>query len=497
MMMRRHLAILSSFALLACGSTDGPLAPGHFPVLHVSGDFIVVPDTSLLVVGTGRRLAVEQTTDLMAYEGRARWTSSNTSVATVDAAGYVRALGEGTTVITVTTDGRSASAPVFVQRYAKPLHFAQVTTGASHACGLTTDGAAYCWGGNASGQLGTTRPVDRCEYTSMDRHGNRWRSTEPCSAVPVRVESDEVFTSIAATEFGACAVNGAGSLFCWGSFGDPAAPLSPAVRVVGGQHAYASVSPPCALTTGGDAYCWGDNYLGTLGTGSVSSPTQASAADPALVSGGHSWREIDARGGTVCGITTADKTYCWGLNNYYQLGVGPDTMPLQCRVACRAAPTEVATEAAFEHVSVGGPVTCALTAAGEAYCSGYRYHRLDAPDPSWTVPTSLGSTRYQAIAAGDFESCAVSAAGATSCWGAGGASAPVLPTSLDPAGVSLPVVMRTVTKPDWASCGIGTDERVYCWGSSTRGMLGDGELPAMGYGSLPESRVGDAVIGQR
>ena len=496
-MNRRHVVLLVSSLLLGCGSSDGPLSPGHFPALNVSGDFFVVPDTSLLVVGNGRRLAVEQTSDLSAYEGRAQWTSSNTSVATVDGAGYVRALSEGEAVITVTTNGRSASAPVFVQRYAKPLQFVQITTGAWHACGLTTDGAVYCWGDNSAGQLGTTRPVDRCESTGTDRHGTRWRATESCSAVPVHVESDEVFTSIAASSVGTCAVNVAGRLFCWGSYEDPSGLEPSTPRATGGEHTYASVAPPCALTRSGEAYCWGQNYLGTLGTGSITAPAQASPDDPALVSGGHLWKELDAGGGAVCGITTADDTYCWGLNNYHQLGVGPDTTPLQCRVDCRVTPTAVVSQATFAHVSVGGPVTCAVTALGEAYCWGYRYHRLDAADPSWTVPTSLGSARYDVIAAGDFESCAVSATGATSCWGAGGASAPVLPTSLDPAGVTLPVAMQTVTKPDWATCGIGSDERAYCWGSSTRGVLGDGELPSMGYGSLPEPRVGSAVVGQR
>ena len=498
---RRHVILLVLSVFLGCGSTDGPLTPGHFPVLDVSGDFIVVPDTSLLVVGTGRRLAVEQTSDLSAHEGRAQWSSSNSSVATVDAAGYVRARGEGEVIITVTTHGRSASAPVFVQRYARPLQFVQVTTGVWHACGLTTDGAAYCWGDNALGQLGTTRPVDRCESTGVDRHGTRRRTTESCSAVPVRVESGEVFTSIAASSFGTCAVSVAGKLFCWGSYEDPSGLDSSTPRATGGEHIYASVAPPCALTTGGDAYCWGQNDLGTLGTGSVTSPVQASPDDPALVSGGYRWKEIDAGEGSVCGITATDKTYCWGLNNYYQLGVGSDTTLLQCRVNCRAAPTPVVSQAAFAHVSVGGPVTCAVTALGEGYCWGFRYHRLDGADPSWTVATSLGSARYKVIAAGDFESCAVSAAGGMSCWGAGGASAPVLPTSLDPAGVTLPVAMQTVTKPNWVACGIGTDERVYCWGNPARGLLGDGLWPSMGFGATGDPtnapRVGEAVVGQR
>ncbi len=41
------------------------------------------------------------------------------------------------------------------------LSFASVTAGDAHACGVTTDGIAYCWGSNSSGQLGDGTTTDR------------------------------------------------------------------------------------------------------------------------------------------------------------------------------------------------------------------------------------------------------------------------------------------------------------------------------------------------
>ena len=54
-------------------------------------------------------------------------------------------LGDGTT----TTSGVNGPQPVI-----GGLKFASIQPGAFHTCGLTSRGAAYCWGYNAQGQLG-------------------------------------------------------------------------------------------------------------------------------------------------------------------------------------------------------------------------------------------------------------------------------------------------------------------------------------------------------
>jgi len=56
------------------------------------------------------------------------------------------------------TSANQSAAPVAVMG---GLTFAAVTVGGSHACGLTSRGAAYCWGGNAVGQLGDGTLTDR------------------------------------------------------------------------------------------------------------------------------------------------------------------------------------------------------------------------------------------------------------------------------------------------------------------------------------------------
>jgi alpha-tubulin suppressor-like RCC1 family protein len=74
-------------------------------------------------------------------------------------------------------------------------------------CGLTVDGAAYCWGASRLGQLGTDVAVDICESGGNDF---------PCSSVPVPVAGGIDFISLATGNEFACGVARNGAAFCWG-----------------------------------------------------------------------------------------------------------------------------------------------------------------------------------------------------------------------------------------------------------------------------------------
>src|SRR5207248_2585234 len=90
------------------------------------------------------------------------------------------------------------------------LTFVTVSAGASHACGVTSDGAAYCWGDNSAGALGDGTTTQR--------------------TAPVAVAGGLSFTAVDAH----------------------------------GENA-------CGVTPGGQVYCWGDNFAGQLGNGTMTS----------------------------------------------------------------------------------------------------------------------------------------------------------------------------------------------------------------------------------
>jgi hypothetical protein len=143
------------------------------------------------------------------------------------------------------TVGEDSPAPTAV---AGGLSFAQLTGGWYHACGLTGAGAAWCWGSNASGELGTG-------------------DTASIESTPVAVAGGLAFTSISAGGGRTCALATSGVVYCWGNA------ISPTPTPAGGSLTFSSITVGeetiCAIGTDAVAYCWGDNVGGEVGDGTV------------------------------------------------------------------------------------------------------------------------------------------------------------------------------------------------------------------------------------
>lgn len=112
-------------------------------------------------------------------------------------AGEYGTLGNGTL-----GSGTHSVEPVAVEG---GLSFRSISAGATHVCGLTVDGTAYCWGNNFAGQLGN----------GSDGQGGGWGI--PSSAVPVPVEGGHHFTQVAAGNGHTCALTGSQEVWCWGA----------------------------------------------------------------------------------------------------------------------------------------------------------------------------------------------------------------------------------------------------------------------------------------
>jgi alpha-tubulin suppressor-like RCC1 family protein len=74
------------------------------------------------------------------------------------------------------------------------------------------------------------------------------------------------------------------------------------------------------------AYCWGANNYGQLGDG-----TGLQRLVPTAVSGDVTFAQVSAAVGGVhaCGISRAGRAYCWGHNGEGELGDGTTTQRLE------------------------------------------------------------------------------------------------------------------------------------------------------------------------
>src|SRR5918995_218055 len=101
----------------------------------------------------------------------------------------------------------------------------------------------------------------------------------------------------------------------------------------------------CAVTTEDLPFCWGYNDFGQVGDG-----TTTQRLTPKRVAGGLRFRGIVPGTEYACGRTTGNKVYCWGRNEFGEVGDGTRDMRLQ--------PVPVAGNITFRQVSTGGTHTC-------------------------------------------------------------------------------------------------------------------------------------------
>ncbi len=213
------------------------------------------------------------------------------------------------------TGGGSTPTPV---RVAGGLRFRRVFTSATHTCGATLDNRAYCWGANVFGQLGDGTRVNRPRPVAV-AGGLRFRQVKPGSGYDAGLNEPELDTAFS------CGVTTDDRVYCWGGFGllGSAVQSSATPLAVAGGRRYDFVHPglfhACALNLFDAAFCWGSNEFGQLGTGSGNF-----SLTPARVAGGLRFESLTVAttGRHSCGVTASHQAYCWGSNNGGQLGDG-------------------------------------------------------------------------------------------------------------------------------------------------------------------------------
>lgn len=340
----------------------------------------------------------------------------------------------------IPTSSERLDIPVPVDSLSK-ASLVQVSCGARHSLGLTSDGDVLAWGWNGCGQLGVGDIIDRAEPTTLKIF------------VIIRLLRHKKVVAISA----------------------------------GGHHSM-------ALLDNGEVYSWGLNAEGQLGYDT----------DPSLSSSGDSEGKIEAPGrmcfsvhpksitrlhgkGIVqlsCGgshsmaLSHKGKVYVWGSNRRGLLG-------LRMTVGYIGAPQRVREldEECVSWISAGWSHNMVCTERGDVYAWGSggdgRLGLGDCIDrPAPELVRALSEVFVVTVSCGYYHSAALTREKKLYTWGWGerGQLGNRSGASIDMPCRVLPLAHQNIVS---VSCGgfhsmaIGEDGRLWAWGCNSKGQLGN------------------------
>jgi hypothetical protein len=413
-------------------------------------------------------------------EGNAPVTASSDdpSVAVVGAGAATR----GTATVIVTAGPKTGSAKITVSAgnhsavvdVHVPTPYNSFAIGRSQGCAWKPDGSVFCWGSNQWGEFGVSLA------------GNH---------LPTNVELPPNLVNLAITSSRTCGLTNAGEVFCWGllkqTIERPGRMTLPerATAITGGS------DHVCVLGASGVVYCEGHRWGagGSSGTARVEEFT----AIPSTTK----FESVVAGRFHTCALDVEANAYCWGLDNFGQLG---DAIPERTNQVGRSTPLMVVGGHKFASLFSGstGDATCGRTIEDETLCWGAYVENPDAPTTAlcWTTefaqyrctpsPIRMSSEADLTFIeiAGD-SGCGLETSGRMHCWG----RTPEQNSSQAafrrvPAPAVINVRLLSMQLNFEYGCGLGVDRLVYCWGANASMQGGNdfrtyiAPLPSLIYG---------------
>ena len=371
-----------------------------------------------------------------------------------------------------------------------------ISAGGSHSCAIE-GGNAYCWGSGQYGELGAGRITGSAAPVAVDTTG---------------VLAGKTLTQIAAGTDATCALDSTGTAYCWGDnnsgqLGDGSSSGSNVPVAVDTNGVLAGKTliqitlagdAACALDSAGAAYCWGQDGGGELGNRSTSDSDVPVAVDIAGVLAGKTLTQIAAGTAATCALDSTGTAYCWGDNNYGQLGDGNSGDSSGSDVPVAVDTAGVLAGKTLTQITGAGLHTCALDTAGAAFCWGYNvFGELgNGSTNDSAVPVAvnahglLAGKKLTSITAGSTDggsTCAADTGGAVYCWGddyfgelgngdSGDNVNAIVPVAVDTTGVLAGETITQITTAGADACALGSADTIYCWGDNSDGQLGDGSF---------------------
>ena len=165
-----------------------------------------------------------------------------------------------------------------------------------------------------------------------------------------------------------CAVVSGGTVSCWGAgydngqtFGHQLDVPAPVAGLTSVKSLTNDVNTFCALLLTGQVRCWGSDEDGSLGNGV---PAAGYSTQPVTVRGITTATQLAGTYSSFCALESTGRVYCWGANNYGQLGYGltngGSSVPIQV----------VNVTGAVAVTGDNAQAYCALLATHRIYCWG-------------------------------------------------------------------------------------------------------------------------------
>lgn len=280
--------------------------------------------------------------------------------------------------------------------------------GRFHSCGILAGGGVRCVGQNGDGQLGdgADSAEDFVGYSLV--------------AVDVRRVTNAV--EVDGGRDHTCALTLDHEVWCWGgnSWGqigeNPPRSFDSEANLVGGLPPIAQLAvgseTTCVRSVAGEAWCWGHNTRGEVGNGT----TGYRVRTPERVVGLERLVDLSAGEEHACAVRDDGAIFCWGQNNYGQVGDGTSNTD-------RLRPTRVVDVDDGVQVAAGTGHTCALRSDGTVACWGWNSYGQSGSSTIRVQPRPVaiaGLENVQRVVVGHTHSCAHVTGGALQCWGQGG-----------------------------------------------------------------------------
>lgn len=308
--------------------------------------------------------------------------------------------------------------------------FADAALWADYGCAARLDAGVYCWGSENDGRVAgapTTGKFTKVVVGSNHACALKDDKTVVCwgdqstaadkrrSRIPPEVGTNVL--DLAAASETTCVVRKGSDLFCWA--GNP--PSNPGLSLSSpAGSSYAKVFGNthygfCAIETTGATRCWGSNSQGAI----VQPP-------PGVL-----FKTIGMALAHNCGIDTQDKLRCWGPNSSGRAPPGPSV-------------------ASYTSVVRGGDHSCARRVDGAIECFG---------PSSDEMFIGISGEKYAQVVPGYQSACGLLVGGRLHCQQTNRAVAPRLPPT---------ETFKSISRGGRGNvCAIASDDRRWCWGTST------------------------------